>query len=325
MVVCWSMNLWRDITKSKKHHTINISREFCDIKEDVLDLLEHVEKKFHKKHRWFKKIRPLIHFALLTSILFSVLFLVANWSAYAAFARVLFTPHELTETQKSIEKSLEQQAQVFTSAPEEDAAQTARHMRQQKMIKKQLVDKQITTQEIGLSYFDQDISDVSLSLEITPYEDRILIPKIGKNIPLINVEHLDATNSQEWHKIFMQELEKGIIKYPGSADPGKEWNSFIFGHSSNYPWAKGDYNNVFALLNELTIGDEIIVFFKQRKYVYVVKEKSIVKPGHVSALGDTPHIKQLTLMTCWPLGTTLNRLLVVTELRSNTAVSHPKN
>jgi LPXTG-site transpeptidase (sortase) family protein len=116
----------------------------------------------------------------------------------------------------------------------------------------------------------------------------------------------------------MQELEKGIIKYPGSANPWSEGNSFIFGHSSNYPWAKGDYNDVFALLNELQIWDEIIVFFKQRKYVYVVREKSIVKPGHVSSLGETPHKKQLTLMTCWPLGTTLNRLLVITELKSTT-------
>jgi len=76
----------------------------------------------------------------------------------------------------------------------------------------------------------------------------------------------------------MQELEKGIIKYPGSADPGTEGNSFIFGHSSNYPWAKGDYNNAFALLNELNAGDEIIVFFKQKKYTYVVREKNVVKP-----------------------------------------------
>lgn len=54
--------------------------------------------------------------------------------------------------------------------------------------------------------------------------------------------------------------------------------------------------------------------------MYVVREKNIVKPGHVSSLGETPNKKQLTLMTCWPLGTTLNRLLVITELRSDTPV-----
>ncbi len=111
---------------------------------------------------------------------------------------------------------------MFNSAPAETKAETDREVRQQKIIQRQLAKKQITTQEVGLSYFDQDVSEVSLSLEITPYEDRILIPKIGKNIPLVNVEHFDATNSAEWHKIFMQELEKGIIKYPGSADPGTE-------------------------------------------------------------------------------------------------------
>ena len=44
--------------------------------------------------------------------------------------------------------------------------------------------------------------------EITPYENRIIIPKLGKNIPLLDVYHdLDA-NYIEMHKIFMEELRK---------------------------------------------------------------------------------------------------------------------
>lgn len=201
------MNIWRDITHHKKHHTLHVSREFFDTTEDVMEWVEHTEKKFQKKHHWFKRVRPLFHFILLTSILFSFLLLVSNWSAYTAFARAVIAPHTLTETQKNIEESLIQ-TQVLNAAPEETNINTARQVRQQKVIKRQLAQKQITTQDIGLSYFDQDIAHVSLSLDITPYEDRILIPKIGKNIPLINVEHLDASNSEEWHKIFMQELEK---------------------------------------------------------------------------------------------------------------------
>lgn len=315
------MNIWRDITHHRKHHHHSVSHEFFETKEDILDWVDHTERKFQKKHHWFKKVRPFFHFILLTSILFALLLLVSNWAAYTAFARAIVMPGKLEETKNSIESSLDQ-TQVFHSAPEEVSNNNSRQVRQQKIMKRQLAKKQITTNEIGLSYFDQDISHISLSLEITPYEDRILIPKIGKNIPLINVEHFDATNSEEWHKIFMKELEKWIIKYPWSADPGTEWNSFIFWHSSNYPWAKGDYNDVFALLNTLELWDEIIVFFKQRKYVYAVREKKVVKPGHVSSLWDTPNMKQLTLMTCWPLGTTLNRLLVITELKSDTPVKN---
>jgi sortase (surface protein transpeptidase) len=36
----------------------------------------------------------------------------------------------------------------------------------------------------------------------------------------------------------MKELEKGVIRYPGSAKPGEDGASFIFGHSSNFPWIK---------------------------------------------------------------------------------------
>jgi sortase (surface protein transpeptidase) len=94
------------------------------------------------------------------------------------------------------------------------------------------------TPELSADYFNQDVSHISLSVNIAPYEDRIIIPKIGKNIPLVNVEHHDADSSNEWQKIFMKELENGVVKYPGSADPGQKGNSFIFGHSSNYLWSK---------------------------------------------------------------------------------------
>jgi sortase (surface protein transpeptidase) len=110
--------------------------------------------------------------------------------------------------------------------------------RKQRLQRRNFEKNQMLTPELGANYFNQDVSQLSLSVNIAPYEDRIIIPKIGKNIPLVNVEHHDADTSTEWHKIFMKELENGIVKYPGSANPGEKGNSFIFGHSSNYPWAK---------------------------------------------------------------------------------------
>jgi len=207
------MKIWRDITHHHKHKHSAQNYELFDTTHDVLEWVEHTEKKFQKKHHWFKKTRSLFHFVLLTSILFFILLLVSNWSSYIAFARALFVPSELINTQKAIEGSI-QQSPVMNSAPSEDSADSIRQARMQKIIKRQLVKNQVTTQEMGLSYFDQDIAGISLSLEITPYEDRILIPRIGKNIPLINVEHKDASNSKEWNTVFMKELENGIIKYP---------------------------------------------------------------------------------------------------------------
>lgn len=58
----------------------------------------------------------------------------------------------------------------------------------QKILQKRLEKSKYAVQELGAQHFDQDIPQVSLSVNVTPYEDRIIIPKIGKNIPLVNVE-----------------------------------------------------------------------------------------------------------------------------------------
>lgn len=152
----------------------------------------------------------------------------------------------------------------------------------------------------------------SMDIEITPYENRIVIPKIGKNIPLVDITHTQVSGEDELNDIFMEELEKGVVRYPGSAKPGHEGNSFIFGHSSNFPWIKGAYNDVFALLDKLVADDEIIVYYGQEKFVYKITQKNVIKPGDVSVLKKNTPVgaKEISLMTCWPIGTTLNRLIV---------------
>jgi hypothetical protein len=43
---------------------------------------------------------------------------------------------------------------------------------------------------------------------VVPYENRIIIPKIGKNIPLVDVDHDIGTSYTQMHEIFMEELKK---------------------------------------------------------------------------------------------------------------------
>jgi sortase A len=112
----------------------------------------------------------------------------------------------------------------------------------------------------------------------------------------------------------MKELEYGIVRYPGSAKPGEKGNSFIFGHSSNFPWIAGEYNDVFSRLGQVEVGDIVFSYYGQKKYKYRVIEKKVVKPNDIGVLKNDETKKELTLMTCWPIGTTLNRLIIKTEL-----------
>ncbi|MBT5017080.1 sortase [Candidatus Peregrinibacteria bacterium] len=153
-----------------------------------------------------------------------------------------------------------------------------------------------------------------LNLDITPPDNRLIIPKIGKNIPIVTTdpEKLIGADWKTLEQAFQEDLKNGVIHYPGTADPGEVGNVFITGHSSYYLWDSGDYKDVFARLNKLEIGDEIVVYHDQDEYRYMVREMREVRNEDVSVL-DQSNEKTLTLMTCSPVGTNFRRLVVVAD------------
>jgi hypothetical protein len=51
-------------------------------------------------------------------------------------------------------------------------------------------------------------TDLGVSFELTPYENRIIIPRIGKNIPLVDVSVSSGASFEKMHEVFMEELRK---------------------------------------------------------------------------------------------------------------------
>lgn len=153
---------------------------------------------------------------------------------------------------------------------------------------------------------------LSLLPTIGPPIPTLIVPKLGLNVP-IKLPPPDALIREDWTKLeedIQTALQDGVVHYPGTARPGQAGNFFITGHSSFYPWAKGDYKSVFARLAELDVGDEYWVFYGGDKFRYVVKEKKEVKPSDVTVLDQPMNRRYGTLMTCTPVGTTLRRLIL---------------
>lgn len=107
-------------------------------------------------------------------------------------------------------------------------------------------------------------------------------------------------------------LETGVIQVDGSALPGEKGNVYVTGHSSNYIWAKGNYNSIFAILSNLLIGDYIYLQYNNQTYEYKVKSQKVVAATDLSVLerGDK---SGLSIVTCWPVGTALKRLVVMAD------------
>lgn len=269
------------------------------ISNEIIETKVVAQKSFAKKSlEWFIFF---VKYILTSSLIFSLLLTVTNYSAYLEIAKNFLSPESLKQSSQAMIASINSTNISKAEADNTQLTSTASI----------LDDKSFHSME---KLVWKNNSDLDINIDIVPYENRVVIPKIGKNIPLVDVENRRVQNVKELEDVFMEELVKGIVRYPGSAKPGEEWNSFIFGHSSNFPWIKWDYNDVFALLNNVVFGDEIIVYYNQKKYIYTVKEKHVVKPGDVAILKRNEWKKEISLMTCWPVWTSVNRMVVIWEL-----------
>ncbi len=132
----------------------------------------------------------------------------------------------------------------------------------------------------------------------------IVIPKIGANAKVL--ANIDASDE----KIYLEALKKGVAHAAGTSFPGEGSHIFLFAHSTDYFWNVGSYNAIFYLLYKLEKGDEVNLFYQGKRYVYQVIGKNIVNPNQVEYLTRKSNKEFLTLQTCWPPGTTLQRLLI---------------
>ncbi len=154
-----------------------------------------------------------------------------------------------------------------------------------------------------------------LSMTIAPPETRLIIPRINRNVPIINVS-TESLLKKDWEKLeqdMQQALRFGVIHYPGTARPGQQGNTVITGHSSYFPWDPGRFKDVFAVLHDVKKGDKILMYHNQKRYLYEVTTTKKIWPSELNVLEPSSENK-LTLITCSPVGTNLKRLIVEAKL-----------
>jgi sortase A len=145
-------------------------------------------------------------------------------------------------------------------------------------------------------------------LTVSP-DPRLIIPKINVDVPVV----YDIGND---HTSQMAAMENGVAHFaiPGAnSHPGEIGNTAIAGHSSNDLFDGGDYKFIFAQLEKLAPGDSIYANYNGKRYTYVVTKTEVVKPSEIGKLVYPTDKPMLTLITCTPLGTAIDRLLVTAE------------
>lgn len=135
----------------------------------------------------------------------------------------------------------------------------------------------------------------------------ITIDRIGAASPII--KDVDPFNSL----VYQRALRDGIAHARGTNVPGRGGNIFLFAHSSADLLTAERYNSVFYLMHHLEQGDVIKVWYQGVEHDYAVSEKKLVASSDTQYLTEKSAGEQLTLMTCWPPGTSLKRLIVIAK------------
>lgn len=137
----------------------------------------------------------------------------------------------------------------------------------------------------------------------------IVIEKLGVNAPI--KADVSVTDSEAYFESLKEGVAHASVSPYPSEDPG---NVYLFAHSSINFWELGKYAKVFNLLRKIEIGDKIHLFYDNKLFVYAVQNKETLEGWNTYPLTRPVIEPTLTLQTCDPPGTTINRLVVTAKL-----------
>jgi len=121
----------------------------------------------------------------------------------------------------------------------------------------------------------------------------IQIPKIGVDRPL-------------WEGVTLNTLNRGPGHWPGTAMPGQVGNVVVGGH-------RVSHDKPFRNIDQLVVGDQIIMTFNGVPNTYVVTGAQVVTPNDTWVINQTPE-HTATLFACHPPGSTKFRYVVFAKL-----------
>jgi sortase A len=130
-----------------------------------------------------------------------------------------------------------------------------------------------------------------------PTENTLIIPNLG----LSEAIHEGAS---------VHTLHFGVWHLPGTSSPDKGSNTVLAGHRYTYSGS-----GVFYHLDKVKVGDDLTLYWQQKRYDYSVVKVAVVPPSEMSVQAPTNDAR-LTIYTCTPMWTFKNRLVVEAKLET---------
>ena len=135
-------------------------------------------------------------------------------------------------------------------------------------------------------------------------ESRIDKYQVGDVIGILNIPKIDLEVAIK-RGITNEILKDSVGHFENTAMPEEYGNFSVAGHRAYTS------NKFFSNLDEVEIGDELIVLFENETIKYLVNSIEIVTPDKVEVVDSTDNSKkEITLVTCTPKYVGSHRLIV---------------
>jgi len=140
----------------------------------------------------------------------------------------------------------------------------------------------------------------------------ISIPSLGINrLPVEG--NVDSTTPD----IYLKALTTKLAHFKGTCLPfsNNNCNTVVYGHSAspNYRPKVTDAEVAFSFLSNIQVGDDIFIYVNNQTFHYRMYKSKVVSPDDTSIITGIDGQKTLTLFTCAPAGSDLNRFVAIAK------------
>lgn len=154
------------------------------------------------------------------------------------------------------------------------------------------------------------ISTNGLSIEESLNKDLVLEEKRLEILNTKLVINSIEVEGQVYEGLESKTMNRGFWHFPASNLPGQKGNTVIIGHR----YAKLPPNkDTFFNLDKVKVGDRIEVIQLDNHFTYIVTDTRVVEKNDISVLQNYSDYR-ITLITCSPLWTSKQRLVIVGKL-----------
>lgn len=124
------------------------------------------------------------------------------------------------------------------------------------------------------------------------------------------VQNVDPRYKEE----YVASWEKGVSHGKFTATPDQIGVTYLFSHASNSDSTALEQNAWFTNMDEIIVGDEIIIYYAGVKYTYEVSELHIVNPDSTGFYTGSSPVSLVRMQFCGPPTGSLGKRTLVDAL-----------